>query len=164
MKKVLLIIIISVVSVYASAQDASSAPVSIDSLSLRLEQLQHDYDYLLCDFELYRMKAELNELSQDALIKTNGILINIYNSRYNRDLYSAYLRNYDVYCALFDTQKEKYGKIKTMVMLKSFTSGFSDTQLDVIKSTFDSIEKSISSVDSALKYYKFAVDSYREIR
>ena len=164
MKKVLLLIIFAVTSVYASAQDTSSAAITIDSLSVRLEKLQRDYDYLLCDFELTRMKAELNELSQDANIKSNSLLLDIYHSSYDRDLYSAYSRNYDVYCALFDSQKEKYEHLKTLVTLKAIASSFSDTQLSVLDSAFKSIDKSIASVDSALKYDKLVVDIYRDKR
>jgi CRISPR/Cas system-associated endonuclease Cas3-HD len=165
MKKGFLFIFLVVSVLHAYAQDVdSSASITIDDLSLKLEKLQHDYDYLTCDFELYRLKSELDGLSQDANIKANGVLINIYNSQYNRELYTAYTRNYDAYCALFDTLKEKYEHLKTMVMLKIVKSIFSDTQLSVINATFNSIDKSIATVDSALDYYNYVVKAYRDNR
>lgn len=164
MKKVLLLIIIAVTSVYASAQNTSSSAITIDSLSARLEKLQQDYDYLLCDFELYRIKAEQNELLQDINIKTNAILLDIYNSSYNRDIYSAYLDNYNINCALFDSQKEKYERTKQFIKLKTVTSDFSDIQLSKIELTFKSFDNGIAAVNAVLKYYKFLLDTYRDKR
>ena len=164
MKKVLLLIIFAVTSVYASAQDTSSAAITIDSLSVRLEKLQRDYDYLSCDFDLYRMKAELKELSQDVSIKSNEVLIGIYHGSYSRDLYLSYLKYYDVSCALFDSKKDEYEHLKTLVSLKATASKFSHTQLSMIDVILKSIDKSFELADSSLKYYKFLVDTYRDKR
>ncbi|MBP5692994.1 MAG: hypothetical protein J6W86_04720, partial [Bacteroidales bacterium] len=60
--------------------------------------------------------------------------------------------------------KVKYEHLKTLVTLKAIASSFSDTQLSVLDSAFKSIDKSIASVDSALKYYKLVVDIYRDKR
>lgn len=164
MKKVLLLIIIAVTSVYASAQNTSSAAITIDSLSARLEKLQQDYDYLLCDFELYRIMADQRELNQDIKIQTNAILLDIYNSKYNRDLYKAYLDNYDINCALFDSQKEGYEIVKKFVRLKAITSDFSDIQIGKLENTLKLIDKGVEAVNSSLRYYKFLVDTYRDKR
>ena len=164
MKKVLLLII-SVVSVlHVYAQDDTPQMQSADSIALKLAQLQNDYNYMSCEFQLFRMQSELNGLSQDANIKANEVLLNTYNSRYNRDLYSAYLRNYDAYCALFNSQKEKYRHLNTWIMLQIATSDFTDTQLKVISATFDSIDKGIASVDAALDYYDTALQTYKNKR
>ena len=169
MKKVLLLIIsvLSVIHAYAQNVDSlqpQSASITIDSLSLKLEKLQNDYNYLSCDFELYRVQMELNKLSQDANIKTNGVLIDIYNSRYDRELYDAYTKNYDSCCALFDSVKDKYEKIKTLVILRMATSDFSDTQHNVLMANFDTINQSVTAVDTALKYYNYVINAYRKNR
>lgn len=164
MKKVLLLIIFAVTSVYAIAQTTSSIPITSDNLTERLEKLQQDYDYLSCDFELYRMKAELKELSQDVSIKSNAVLIDIYHGSYNRDLYLSYLKYYDVSSALFDSQKDEYEHLKTLVSLKSIASKFSDAQLSMIDATLKSIDKGFAAADASLNYYKFLVDTYRDKR
>lgn len=164
MKKVLLLIIIAIISVNASAQDTSSSAITIDSLSVKLEKLQHDYDFLLCGFELYRIMAEQSELNQDIKIQTNAILLDIYNSKYNRDLYKAYLDSYDINSALFEQQKEYYEQKKKFVMFKAITSGFSETEISLIELDFKKIDNGIAKVKSSLKYYKFLVDAYRDKR
>lgn len=164
MKKVLLLIIIAIISVNASAQDTSSSAITIDSLSVKLEKLQHDYDFLLCGFELYRIMAEQSELNQDIKIQTNAILLDIYNSKYNRDLYKAYLDSYDINSALFEQQKEYYEQKKKFVMFKAITSGFSETEISLIELDFKKIDNGIAEVKSSLKYYKFLVDAYRDKR
>lgn len=165
MKKVLLLIIISIVSVlHAYAQDDTPQMQSADSIALKLAQLQKDYNYMSCDFQLFRMKSELNGLSQDANIKAIEVLLNTYNSRYSRDLYSAYLKNYDAYCALFDSKKEEYKHLNTWIMLQIATSDFTDTQLRVISATFDSIDKTIASVEASLDFYDSALQTYKNKR
>ena len=164
MKKVFLLIIIAVISVYASAQNTSYTVITSDSLSIRLEKLQRDYNYLLCDYELFRIKVELNELSQEVSIKSNSVLIDIYRGSYDRDIYSAYIRYYDAISALFDTQKEGFETTKKFVMQKATTSNFSDAQLSLIETTFKSVDSSIASMNTSLKYYKYLVDTYRDKR
>ena len=60
MKKIVLLIIAVVGAFQAYAQNsdslqAQSAAATIDSLSLRLNQLQHDYDFMYCDYELHKL-------------------------------------------------------------------------------------------------------------
>ena len=91
MKKLLLLIVFigSVLNAYADGTafpQIQTAAVSIDSLTSRLEKLQHDYDYMKCDYEAFKLDKDLTDLAHNINISTNGILINVYNSRYNNDL------------------------------------------------------------------------------
>ena len=64
MKKVLLLIISVLFAIQANAQEQEEAPtVTIDSLSTKLAKLQHDYDFLYCDFKLYKKKIEVGQLA-----------------------------------------------------------------------------------------------------
>lgn len=165
-----LLIIISVLSVlHAYAQDvdslkAVSTVTTVDSLSLRLDKLQHDYDYLYCNFELYRLKSGLEDLTQDINIKTHDVIINVYHNRYNRELYTSHSNNYDACSALYDSYQATYSHLRTMVILKMVTSNFTETERNVIYSCLDSIIKSFSSVEAALNYYNTAIQTYRNKR
>ncbi len=165
MKKVVLLIITVISVLNANAQGIDSlqvqSAITIDSLVLRLEKLQHDYDFMSCDYELYQLQMGLNNLSQDIEISTNGVLIDIYNNRYDRELYTVFSDSYDASCALYDSLKKKYESVKTLVMLKMLVSNFSDSELDVIYSYFDAINNSAAKVDSALKYYNASIKAYK---
>lgn len=161
MKKVLLLIVAIVSVLQASAQDSHSVTIPIDSLTLRLDRLQHDYDYMYCDFELHKLMSDFTVLSHSIDNSSNGVLINVYHSRYNRVLYNAYLDNYNADCENFDSLKEKVESVKGAVLVKIAVSDFSDLELNVLSISFDLIERSITKVERALDYYKTCIDAYR---
>lgn len=169
MKKALLLIIavVSVLQAYAQNADsmqAQSAAATIDSLSLRLEKLQYDYDFMSCDYQLKKLEWGLTNLKQDINIMANEILIRVFNTRYDRSLYTAFIEGYNSNSALFDTIKESFESIKTWVMLKVVSSNFSDTELNVISSDIDIIKHGISAVDTALNHLDICIQGYRDKR
>ena len=107
MKKLLLFIVAIICALSTSAQEIDSSraqpvAVSIDSLSIRLNKLQRDYDFMYCDYELHKLLMDLKDLSHSIGKSSNAVLINFYNSRFDRDLYNSYLNDYDACCALLD--------------------------------------------------------------
>ena len=167
MKKVFLSFVAIVSVLQASAQKVDSmytqsAPVSIDSLSLRLDKLQHNYDFMYCDYELHKLIMDLKDLAQSIDNSSNGVVINVYNSRYDRNLYNAYLNSYDSDCALLDSLKEKIEVVKTAVFVKMVSSDFTDKELNVLTASFDVISKAVSKVESSLNYYNVAIKTYRD--
>ena len=170
MKRVLLIIVAIVSALYASAQEKGSlqdqtTTVSIDSLSLRLEKLQHDYDFLFCDYQLHKLIMDLKDLAHSVENSSNGVVINVYtNSRYNRNLYDSYLNNYEADSYLFDSLKKNAEVLRTAVFVKMITSDFSDTEREMLTSSLNVVEKAIHTVENSLKYYNIAIEAYRDMR
>ena len=170
MKKVLLFII-SVVSVLHSyAQNVDSVQVhstatTIDSLSLRLNKLQRDYDFLYCDYELNKLMLDLKDLSSSLDIMSNRILIDYYNNiAYYQALYTAYRDNYDAKCVLFNSLKDKIETVKLAVLVKMAASVFSEQEQDVIYSCFSVIQKSVKNVELSLDCYNVALRAYQSKR
>lgn len=141
---------------------SQSAPIPIDSLSLRLNKLQHDYDFMYCDYELHKLIMDLKDLAHSIDISSNGVIINVYNSRYDRKLYNAYLSNYNSDCALFDSLKEKIEAVKTAVFVRMMTSVFTDKEQSVLTKSFDVVNKAVMKVDSSLDYYDIVIKAYRD--
>ena len=167
MKKVLFLFVAIVSVLQASAQDVDSmqsqlAPMSIDSLSLRLNKLQHDYDFMYCDYELHKLIMDLKDLAHSIDNSSNGVVINVYNSRYDRNLYNAYLDYYNSDCALFDSLKEKIEVVKTAVFVRILSSDFTDKELNVLTSSFEVVNKAAIKVESSLNYYNVAIKAYRD--
>ena len=169
MKKLLLLIVFigSVLQAYADDivfPQIKSAATTIDSLTTKLEKLQHDYDYMYCDYEAYKLNKDLTDLDHSINITINGIRTDIYNSRYDRDLYEVYSENYAASCELLETIKGKIETIKTLVFLKILTSGFTDVEIEVLNNSFGVINNTATKVQKSLDYYDVVLKAYRRNR
>ena len=169
MKKGLLFLVAIVSVLYTSAQEIDSlnyhsAAISIDSLSIRLNNLQHDYDFLFCDYQLHKIIADLKDLAHSINNSSNGVVINYYNGRYDRALYTSYVNKYDSDCALFDALKENFESVGAFVAVKTVSSGFTEKEINVLNASFRVIEKAVINVESSLQYYDVAINAYRNKR
>ena len=169
MKKIILLTLLILTSIgNLTAQDDKSEMITdlknyVDSISSKLNTLQHDYDYLYCNHEITIMKHEISDLSNSIANATNGILINCYHGSFDIDLYSAYRRNYNSSIDLSTTFKEKVEVIKTAVLMKIFTSGFTDEERSILMRGCDLLDSSLSQLQSSLDYYKIVLDIYKDL-
>ena len=159
MKKVLLLIISVLFAIQVNAQtQEESSTITIDSLSTKLAELQHSYNFLHCDYELYRIQTSLNQLSQDIKIIINELSISIYHERYDRDFYTSLSENYDANCRLYDALKRQF----EVVTIKIIITGFTESELNVFNACIETIESSMKVVEAALKYYDKLIKIYKD--
>lgn len=169
MKRLLLLLFAFVCVWPVSAQEVNSSQcqsetISVDSLSTRINKLQHDYNFMYCDFELHKLIMDLKDLAHSTDISSNRLLNNYYNSRYDHDLYNAYVKDYDTSCAFYNSLKDKIRVIKLAISYKIASSDFSEEELNVIYAGLDLIEHASKKVESALKYYDVAIRAYKSKR
>ena len=165
MKKVLLLIISVLFAIQSNAQIQKESPaVTIDSLSTKLAELQHDYDFLYCDYKLYQIKTGLNELSQDIKIIRNELNIGIYHEQYDRDFYTALSEGYDAKCGLYDAFKKQFEVVQKLITIKINTTDFTESELNVFNSCIETIELCMEVVESDLKCYDVLLKIYRDKR
>ena len=163
MKKVLLLIISVLFAIQANAQKQEESPaVTIDSLSTKLEELQHNYDFLYCDYNLYQIKTDLNQLSQDIQITNNELTIKICFGQYDRDFYTVLSEDYDAKCELYDVIKRKFEAAQKLVIIKTVTTGFTEFELNVFNACIESIESAMKVVEKSLKYYDRLIKIYKD--
>ena len=163
MKKVLLLIISVLFAIQANAQTQEESPaVTIDSLSTKLAKLQHNYDFLYCDYNLYQIKTDLNQLSQDIQITNNELTIKICFGQYNRDFYTVLSENYDSYCNLYDSYKRNFESLRELVTIKTITTDFTEPELNLFNSYIESIESAMKVVEKGLKYYDRLLKIYKD--
>ena len=142
-----------------------ASTVSIDSLSVRLERLQHNYDFLYCDHQLQKLIMDLKVLALNISNSSSGVVINVYtNSGFNRKLYNAYLNEYESDNYLYEALKKQSDVIKNMVFVNLLTMNFSDAERNVLTSGLNVVDKAITSVESSLNYYNVAIEAYRDMR
>lgn len=170
MKKILLVIVIAMVgTLSALAQDVDSLQIdstetSLDSLVVKLNTLQRNYDYLYCDLELNKAQLELKDLSNSISIASNSLLISYYQGKYDRDLYDSYSRLYESYLKNLDSSCDKVEVVKLAVISKALTSNFTEQEIGVITKTIGLLDSSIANVESSLKHFKVVIDGYRRLR
>ena len=163
MKKVLLLIIYVLFAIQANAQVQEESPaVTIDSLSTKLAELQHNYDFLYCDYKLYQIQTNLGQLSQDIQITNNELTIKICFGQYNRDMYIVYLENYDAKCENYNAFKRQFEVVQKLVITKTVTTGFTESELNVFNACIETIESAMKVVEAALKYYDGLLKIYKD--
>ena len=163
MKKVFLLIISVLFAIQANAQTQEESPaVTIDSLSTKLEELQHNYDFLYCDYKLYQIKTDLDQLSQDIKIIINELSISIYHERYDRDFYTVLSEDYDAKCELYDVIKRKFEAVQKLVIIKTVTTGFTESELNLFSAYIETIESAMKVVEKGLKYYDRLLKIYKD--
>ena len=163
MKKVLLLIISVLFAIQSNAQVQKESPaVTIDSLSTKLAELQHNYDFLYCDYKLYQIKTDLNQLSQDIQITNNELTIKICFEQYNRDLYIVYSELYDAKCENYNAFKRQFEVVQELVTIKIITTGFTESKLNVFNAYIKSIESAMEVVEKGLKYYDSLLKIYKD--
>lgn len=163
MKKVLLLIISVLFAIQANAQEREEAPaVTIDSLSTKLAELQHSYDVLYCEYNLNKIKTNLEQLSQDIQIIKNELTFHLYNGQCNRDVYTLYSEDYDARCELYDSIKSEFEVVQELVTIKIITTGFTESELNVFNACIKTIESAKKCVELNLEYYNRLLKIYRD--
>jgi hypothetical protein len=169
MKKILVTILLAffgVINVNAQEIDSlqiKSDTISIETLVARLDKLQLNYDFLNCRHQLSADQYDLAIFANKLDIKSNGLLINCYHSRYNVDLYISYRENYNKSVEMFNALKDKVTSTKTLIALHILTSNFTEEELGVLRSGCASLDSTLNIVQGALDYYKLVIDIYKEM-
>lgn len=169
MKKlaVLFLAITCVLSASAQEQDlpqSQSMTSVVDSLSSRLNKLQHDFDFLSCDYSLNKQITDLNRLSNSISLSSTRVMMDIYHGLYNRELYVARSDEYESFKANYAAQKENLQSTRTLVMLKILSSNFSEEKLNVLYACFNTIDTASASVEASLQLLDAALKEYRKLR
>lgn len=165
MKKILLLIISALFAIQANAQVQEESPaITIDSLSTKLVELQHSYDFLYCNYELYQIKTNLDQLSQDIKIRVNELNIDIHHERYDHDFYTLFSENYDSCCNLYDTYKRNFESLRKLVIIKIITTNFTESELNFFNAYIEMIELGMGFVESNLRLYDLCLKNYRDKR
>lgn len=170
MKKLILLFILTLFGMSCVvAQDNNLSQTSdlkayVDSLSTKLNTLQHDYDYLYCRHEINQLQSELNDLQHDVNIRSNAILISCYHGGYDSGLYSAYRSSYNALVDLYDSVKERIEVGQGALSLKILSSNFTQNEIDVLMKGCGTLDRCLSTLQSSLDYCEFVLGMYRDLK
>lgn len=168
MRKVLFTLLAFIYTISSSAQyndSIQNEPIEncIDSIIKRLDILEHNYYFLECNYKLCNVNKDTKIVINEINIQSNSILINCYQNNYSELLYKSYLRKYESYIKWYESQKKLMSSVKTFVQLRIITSNFSDSELELLNSSIDSMDESVNVVEASLEYYKIVLAMYKDI-
>lgn len=170
MKKLILLFILTLFGMSrVVAQDNNPSQTTdlkayVDSLSTKLNTLQHDYDYLYCSHEINQLESELKDLVHNVDIRSNAILISCYHGGYDSGLYSAYRSSYNAQVGLYDSVKERVEVGQRAVGLKILSSNFTQNEIDVLMKGCKFLDSCLSALQSSLDYCEFVLGMYRDLK
>lgn len=162
MKKLIttLVLLLSLVSI--QAQTVKELSLKVDSLQLKLDKLQHDYDFLYCECKLNKVKADVDIFRNELKIMTNSIDINIINN--NTKAYTITKMTYEECLKNYENHKRLYQANVFLISTKLENSNLNEIELNVLKNIAESIEYSLEYIGKILQNQKDMLDVYRNIR
>lgn len=166
MKRIVVILIALIVATNVNAQENSQTEdlnARIDSLTTKLNQLQHDFDFLDCRYKIDNLRNNISELSMSLEIKSNSITAQSYKGEYYAFLYEAYERYYASNIEQLNTLKSNVEQLKGLLFLKLFTSNFTETERELLKSSINVLDKNVTSAEASLSLFKAALDRYKSL-
>ena len=164
MKRTFILLVMTFVLMICHAQkDNRTIEQRIDSLEIKFNKLQHDYDYLSCKFELTVLSNSLNILVNEIRSKTNSILIDCFHGEYNAQKYQLYKADYESFIELLKMQEININLTKNVILDKIEMSMFYEHENDRLKTLFNLIDASLSNAKTSLKLYDSFIGVYRTL-
>ena len=117
-----------------------------------------------CDYELFKLQADLRDLSANLTISANNVTISAYHTKYDYRMYNTLIENYKSSRTLFESLKEKAESVKSFVYLKMEVANFSGMETNVLNSSLGVIDNAIDRAEKALQYYDVTIQLYRSKR
>ena len=167
MKKILSVIIaiISVISVSAQDIDSlQSKSISIENLTTQLNNLQRDYDYLLCESKLQMKMNELSIFNNLLNITINTITTYVCNNLFDVDLYIAYRDSYNAYVNMLNAQKRNVLSLQELVVTKMNVTDFYDIEIELLNNSMRLLDSSLNRIELSLTDLKNAIDAYKNVK
>lgn len=168
MRRVGLLLLVALMGlVRANAQEVDSLQLNsenetIESLSAKVKQLQHDYDFFYCETMLQNYIFKLSDMAEDLSCRSNAIQINAYHSGFNADLYISYRNHYDSSLLLFEAIKENVKATIELVQLKFYTSYFTELEIEVLQKMCDDFDYAFKHVEASFNYYESSLNFFRK--
>lgn len=172
MKRMLFLILLAVIGVIkVSAQEVdmsqeNSTAARIEELSqevvelsLKIEQLQEDYDYLYFTHLIQGLVFETKIFDAEIRISSNEIKNWCFDGSFDIDLYLAYEDHYEMLQKrynLFIGNKDELSEL-----IQNLT--FSGTRLDAINSLYNMLDHNLTSIENHLQYYSDGLNIYKKM-
>ena len=129
------------------------------NISASIDSLQNEYNFLKCEFNLYKVSNDLSGLGKDIDIRCNYIDIKRYHKMFYESLSDVLEDSYNSYIYLKSAIEDNYQSLKESIPI--YYDNFSTSQKRVIDSNFIMVNAAIKKVDQSLKVYRMTLDLYK---
>lgn len=129
------------------------------NISISIDSLQNEYNFLKCEFNLYKVSNDLSGLGKDVDIKCNYIEIKRYHKLFYKPLSDVLEDYYNSYIKLKSSIEDDYQALKEIIPI--YYVNFSTSQKRVIDSNSIMVDAVIKKVDQSLKLYRMTLDLYK---
>ena len=162
MKKIfytLLVLVLSIFSVNAQSQNSQE---EMQTLVQRVDSLEHELSYLKLTYELSTLNSDMTLFANEIDINLLEIRLNLYNRNFNSQLGYEYQRYYKS-C---QEKKQSISKLieakKTLFVLKVITYPFSESEMKMLKVSYNMIDNAYESIENSMEVLKIVVDAYNK--
>lgn len=164
MKKILLSVIMlfmvsAFFSVHAQVQDSQE---EIQTLTQRVDSLEHELSYLKMSYDLSTLRYEINMTINEVDIKCLRIKSDIDNREFDSRYGNAYQRLYEAFQANKQSTYDRIGAVKLLYTLKIAIYPYSESELNVLKKSYESIDRSYASLEGSMDMLKIYIDMYND--
>ena len=148
MKKTIAILALLFAFMSIQAQTTKEFSLKVDSLQLKLDKLQHDYNCLHCQYLLKTLDTDLvifyNQLFFDSKLLSST------SDKELRNRYRSYKRNYEVYVESYDLNKMNYKSTISLVTTIIENSNFHEFEIKSLQNIADGCEKKLDAIQNLL--------------
>ncbi len=147
---------------FSTQAQPQNQQIEIHQLIHRVDSLQHELSYLQLNYELNQLRSDLSLFANDISTKSIEVQLYIYNRNFDARLADVYKNNYESYQLLQKSQAEKIESLKALFILKVITSDYSESELNVLRAAYDTIDKAYNTVVASMNTLKVAIDFYSD--
>ena len=161
MNKFLFSLVLTLLSfpTYARAQNSQE---ELRTLVQRVDSLEHELSYLKLNYDLKTLNYDINMFANEVYANYIGIKLDLYIRNFDTRLGEVLRQNYKAY-------KEKQEAISRLIEitkqsfnLKILIYPYSEKELNVLKSGYDTIDTAYDTLKRAMNLLKIVVDAYNE--
>ena len=110
-----------------------------------------------------KMEEDILKFYSDAKIFDKMVEKNKNTGKYYAFLDEAYERYYASNIEQLNTLKSNVEQLKGLLFLKLFTSNFTETERELLKSSMNVLDKNVTSAEASLSLFKAALDRYKSL-
>ncbi|MEE1098147.1 MAG: hypothetical protein U0K83_07445 [Bacteroidales bacterium] len=150
---------VSTQEIKAQSQDLN---VVVDSLSAKLEKLQHDFDFLDCKYKIESLTNSFKCTKNGINITLNSIDISV-RYGFNWEYYLVLKENYESSIQELEVSKVAAENAKRNVRLIMLLSNFTEIEKDVLNSSMNLLDAVIEGLEVSLNSFKNYLDAYKSL-
>ena len=167
MRKIVLFVLVMIFGLCTvSAQEIDSLQsenlsARIDSLTLELKQLRHDYDFFYCKYLVETCTYDIARLCTDIRFASERITSNSYHGTWNVDAYIHYKDGIGRYEELLNLNKQDFENRKFLIDSVISRANFTDSEKEYLQSMCSSFEARCILAEGCIREYKLSVELYK---